>query len=150
MEYGKDQEVRTRVVMDEIFVLVTSIVPALIFLAGYGVVLADGTLSTTLLAFLGLGVLIDLVSEAWVVTGPASYDGDLLERIVLAHYGLFIVGYLALGAAVAGIAPVFLGYSVFLLLWLTAFIIGEGMLVFLDDRFEHLRSVGEGTEETVF
>lgn len=146
----QDQDLRTRQVVDDIAVLVANLVPAVLFLVGYGVVIAEGRISTGLASLLGLAVVLDLASEIWVGRSAMAHDSPVLTRLVAIHGVATVVGYLILGGAVAGLLPAFTAYTAFLALWLTGFLIGEAIVLFLDDRFEALRDIGTGIEEDLF
>lgn len=125
-------------VFDEIAVILSNSFAAMLFLLVMGVLLAGGSLTGFVLAAVVLGALIDLASEAWLFTSPLQYPDVTLQKVIRVHYALQLLAYGALVLAVLDVLPVrpFFLYGGFLLLWITGFVIGEVVVIFMDDRYE--------------
>lgn len=126
------------VVFDEIFVLLSNSFAAMLFLLVMGVLLAGGTLTGFTFAAVVLGAIIDLASEVWLFKSPLQYPDARLQQVIRVHYALQVLAYGALVLAVLDVLPVrrFFVYSAFLLLWIVGFVIGEAVVIFMDDRYE--------------
>lgn len=132
-----DEPVTIKHFIDEVLVMAANTVPALLFLVVYGLILAGHEPGIAVLTLLLSAIGIDLLSEYWVYTTPYRYDSARLERIVHIHTGLLVLAYCVLIATFTLLQnQLFLAYSAFLVLWLLSFMIGEALLMFLDDPHE--------------
>lgn len=122
-----------RYVLDKLGIIGVNTLAAAAFLTVLGVLLTEEPLHGRTLTILGAGILLDLVSEIWLFTEPFQRGSRFLRRLVLAHYSVIGAAYLLLGAAFHPSIPIFYGYAGFTLLWLTAFLIGEAVIVFLHE-----------------
>lgn len=118
-----------------IFLLIT--IAAFIYLGVYGILLSGGSLTGATLYLVGAAVMFDLLPEVWLLRHARHQDKPVLERLQNTHYWLEIASYLLLAAVVFAPLPVshFMGYSLFLLVWLAAFLLGEAVMI-LTGRFD--------------
>lgn len=126
------------VVFDEIAIILSNSFAAMIFLLVMGILLTGGALTGFVLAAVVVGVIIDIMSEVWLFRSPFQYPDAKLQNIIRLHYGIEVAAYALLGLAVLNVLPVqpFFLYSGFLLLWIAGFVIGEAVVIFIDDRYE--------------
>jgi hypothetical protein len=133
----KDTPITVRRLIDEALVMAANVIPALIYLFIYGLILSGAAVTTNILAAFVTALVIDLGSEYWVYSTSFKYNHDLIDTTARIHYLLTGASYIiALTGLFLFPDQLFTAYSAFLMLWLIGFLIGESLLVFLDDPFE--------------
>lgn len=127
-----------RRVIDEVAALTVNTIAAVLYLLTMGLLLSGMPLTGLPLILVLLGAVIDLASEAWLYLRPFQYSGSLVRRMIQAHYVGAGAAYVVLVITLSGVLPryEFYLYSLFMLLWLLAFVVGEALIIFLDDPHE--------------
>ncbi|MCJ7429254.1 MAG: hypothetical protein MUP66_02575 [Candidatus Nanohaloarchaeota archaeon QJJ-5] len=117
-----------------IFLLIT--IAAFIYLGVLGILVSGQTLTGPVLYVLGAAVMFDLIPEIWLFRHAREQKTPVLKKLQDAHYYLEVCSYLLLGIVVLDLLPIsqFMGYALFLLIWLCAFLIGEAVMI-LTGRF---------------
>jgi hypothetical protein len=133
---GFEYEGERHDVVDEIVVLVSISVSAMVFLLIEGFLATGVMLEGTILILLIFAAVVDLLPEAWMLIGPFQYDAPLLDKIMKIHYILTGAAYLMLGAALVqtGWKRQFYLYSAFLVFWIFSFLLGEALVIFLHEH----------------
>jgi len=121
--------------LEKLLILTTISMAAFIFLFIEGFLASGGALTGGVTLLLIAGVLIDVLPELWmywIEFRPASPGRKRLFRY---HYGLEAVAYVLLLFALfpVGGIPVFAFYTAFMVVWALAFLVGEAVILFLED-----------------
>ncbi len=133
----KNTPVTVRRLIDEGLLMAANVVPALIYLFIYGRILSGSGVTTPIMAAFITALAVDLGSEYWVYTTSFKYDHRLIDSAARIHYLFTGSAYLIAFTGFLLLPDrMFIAYSAFLVLWLIGFLIGEALLMFLDDPFE--------------
>lgn len=121
--------------LEKLLILTTISMAAFVFLFVEGYLASGGALTGGVAALIVGAVLLDTLPELWmywIEYRPASPGRRRLFRY---HYTLQIIAYAFLLFAlfpVAGI-PAFTFYTAFMIVWALAFLVGEALILFLED-----------------
>lgn len=124
--------------LEKLLILTTISMSAFIFLFIEGYLASGGALTGGVTALLIGGILIDILPELWMYWVEFSTASPGRKQLFRYHYGLEAVAYVLLLFAlfpVAGI-PVFAFYTAFMVVWALAFLVGEAVILFLEDEDE--------------
>lgn len=120
--------------LEKLLVLMTTSMAGFIFLFVEGFMASGGELVGLVPLLIVAGVVIDILPELWLYWIEYRPAVGQRRRLLSYHYGLNAVAYVLLLLTfypVGGLSS-FAFYSGFMLTWTAAFLVGEAVIVFLE------------------
>jgi membrane protein YdbS with pleckstrin-like domain len=116
------------------FTLLTLSTAAMRYLFVEGFLAAGSSLSGPIVWLVGIAFFIETLPDIWLYRGPLQQNHPKAKKLVETHYIIEAISYILLLAAVFNLFPYpqFYVYSAFLLLWIFSFLVGEAVVIFLD------------------
>ncbi|MDY6771490.1 MAG: hypothetical protein SV186_06085 [Candidatus Nanohaloarchaea archaeon] len=106
---------------------------AVLYLLVEGALAAGAQIEGIFLTLVVAGFIVETLPDIWMYVGPLKTEHPLARRLIRIHYGIEAVSYIFLLIAVLdGPLGQFISYSLFMLLWLTSFVVGEATTLVLD------------------
>jgi hypothetical protein len=129
-----DDEDDRPVLYTKVFTLLTLSLAAALYLLVEGALAAGAELAGVYIYLIIAAFIIETLPDLWLYHGPLKKDHPVARKLLRTHYIAEGLAYLFLVAAVFDLLGIgqFLTYSIFMVLWLISFMVGEATTLFLE------------------
>ncbi len=129
-----DEDDERPVLFTKVFTLLTLSLAAALYLLVEGALAAGAELSGVYLYLIITAFIIETLPDLWLYHGPLKKDHPAARKLLRTHYIAEGLAYLVLVAAFIDLFGIgaFYTYSIFMVLWLISFMVGEATTLFLE------------------